>query len=170
MAVFGLGVVVGRMIGPTLGGWITDNYSWRWIFYINIPIGILAIFMARTFIEDPPYIKNQRPGRIDYIGFGLMALALGSLQLVLDKGQEAEWFASSFITWVTILSVAAAISFVIWELRSKDPIIDLRALVNRNFPVSTSLMVIMGMVLYGTIALLTLFLHTLLAYQALASG
>jgi DHA2 family multidrug resistance protein len=170
MAVFGLGVVVAPIIGPTLGGWITDNYSWRWIFYINIPIGILAIFMARTFIEDPPYIKNQRPGRIDYIGFGLMALALGAVQLVLDKGQESEWFASSFITWVTILSVAAAISFVIWELRSKDPIVDLRVLVNRNFAVGTSLMVVMGIVLYGTIALLPLFLQTLLGYPAVASG
>src|SRR6266699_242291 len=130
MAVFGMGIVVAPIIGPTLGGWITDNYSWRWIFYINVPIGILAVLMARTFIEDPPYIRNQRPGRIDYVGFGLMALALGTLQLVLDKGQEDEWFASSFITWVTILSVGAAISFVIWELRSKDPIVDLRVLAN----------------------------------------
>src|SRR5258706_4154732 len=170
MAVFGLGVVVAPIIGPTLGGWITDNYSWRWIFYINIPIGILAIFMARTFIEDPPYIKNQRPRRIDYIGVGLMALALGAVQLVLDKGQEAEWFASSFITWVTIFSGAAAISFVIWELRSKDPIVDLRVLVNRNFAAGTSLMVVMGIVLYGTIALLPLFLQTLLGYPALATG
>ena len=170
MAVFGLGVVVAPIIGPTLGGWITDNYSWRWIFYINIPIGILAIFMARTFIEDPPYIKNQRPPRIDYIGFGLMALALGTVQLVLDKGQEEEWFASSFITWVTILSVTAAISFVIWELRSKDPIVDLRVLLNRNFAVGTSLMVVMGIVLYGTIALLPLFLQTVLGYPAVASG
>jgi DHA2 family multidrug resistance protein len=170
MAVFGLGVVVAPIIGPTLGGWITDNYSWRWIFYINIPIGILAIFMARTFIEDPPYIRDQRPGRIDYVGFGLMALALGTVQLVLDKGQEDEWFASSFITWVTILSVAAAISFVIWELRSKDPIVDLRVLANRNFAVGTSLMVVMGIVLYGTIALLPLFLQTLLGYPAVSSG
>jgi MFS transporter, DHA2 family, multidrug resistance protein len=170
MAVFGLGVVVAPIIGPTLGGWITDNYSWRWIFYINIPIGILAIFMARTFIEDPPYIRDQRPGRIDYVGFGLMALALGTVQLVLDKGQEDEWFASSFITWVTILSVGAAISFVIWELRSKDPIVDLRVLANRNFAVGTSLMVVMGIVLYGTIALLPLFLQTLLGYPAVSSG
>jgi DHA2 family multidrug resistance protein len=126
--------------------------------------------MARTFIEDPPYIKNQRPGRIDYIGFGLMALALGAVQLVLDKGQEAEWFASSFITWVTIFSVITAISFVIWELRSNDPIVDLRVLVNRNFAVGTSLMVVMGIVLYGTIALLPLFLQTLLGYPAVSSG
>src|SRR6267154_1008623 len=170
MAVFGLGVVVAPIIGPTLGGWITDNYSWRWIFYINIPIGILAVFMARTFIEDPPYIKDQKPGRIDYVGFGLMALALGTLQLVLDKGQEEEWFSSSFITWVTILSVTAAVAFVIWELRSKEPIVDLRVMLNRNFAVGTSLMVVMGIVLYGTIALLPLFLQTLLGYPAVSSG
>src|SRR5712671_6580860 len=170
MAVFGLGVVVAPIIGPTLGGWITDNYSWRWIFYINIPIGILAVFMANTFVEDPPYIRNQRPGRIDYLGFGLMALALGTMQLVLDKGQEEEWFASSFITWFVILSVTAAIAFVIWELRSKEPIVDLRVMLNRNFSVGTSLMICMGIVLYGTIALLPLFLQTLMGYPAVDSG
>ena len=170
MAVFGLGVVVAPIIGPTLGGWITDNYSWRWIFYINIPIGILAIFMANTFVEDPPYIRDQRPGRIDYLGFGLMALALGTMQLVLDKGQEDEWFASSFITGFAILSGAALIAFIIWELRSREPIVDLRVLVNRNFAVGTSLMIVMGVVLYGTIALLPLFLQTLMGYPAVASG
>jgi DHA2 family multidrug resistance protein len=170
MAVFGLGVVVAPIIGPTLGGWITDQYSWRWIFYINIPIGILAVLMVRTFVEDPPYIREQRPGRIDYLGFGLMALALGTMQLVLDKGQEDEWFASSFITWFTILSVTALIAFVIWELRSKEPIVDLRVLLNRNFTVGTSLMIVMGIVLYGTIALLPLFLQTLMGYSAVSSG
>src|SRR5213082_108925 len=141
MAVFGMGVVVAPIIGPTLGGWITDNYSWRWIFYINVPIGILAVFMANMFVEDPPYIRDQRPGRIDYVGFGLMAVALGAMQLVLDKGQEEEWFASGFITWFVILSVTAAIAFVIWELRSKEPIVDLRVMLNRNFAVGTSLMI-----------------------------
>ena len=170
MAVFGLGVVVAPIIGPTLGGWITDNYSWRWIFYINIPIGILAVFMARTFVEDPPYIRHQRPGRIDYIGFGLMALALGTMQLVLDKGQEEEWFASSLITWVTVVSLTAIIIFVIWELRSREPIVDLRVLANRNFAVGTSLMIVLGIVLYGTIALLPLFLQTLMGYPAVESG
>src|SRR5258706_15213788 len=133
-------------------------------------MGFLAIFVARTLRENPPYIRDQRPGRIDYVGFGLMALALGTVQLVLDKGQEDEWFASSFITWVTILSVVAAISFVILELRSKDPIVDLRVLANRNFSGGTSLMVVMGIVLYGTIALLPLFLQTLLGYPAVSSG
>src|SRR5437870_4489323 len=170
MAVFGLGVVVAPIIGPTLGGWITDNYSWRWIFYINIPIGILAVVMSNMFIEDPSYIRDQRPGRIDYIGFGLMALALGTMQLVLDKGQEEEWFSSSFITWFAILSGTAAVAFIIWELRSRDPIVDLRVLVNRNFAVGTSLMIVMGVVLYGTIALLPLFLQTLMGYPAVESG
>jgi len=170
MAVFGLGVVVAPIIGPTLGGWITDTYSWRWIFYINIPIGILAVFMANTFIEDPPYIRSQRPGRIDFMGFGLMAVALGAMQLVLDKGQEDEWFASSFITWFAILSGTALVAFIIWEVKSKEPIVDLRVLVNRNFAVGTSLMIAMGIVLYGTIALLPLFLQTLMGYPAVTSG
>jgi DHA2 family multidrug resistance protein len=170
MAVFGLGVVVAPIIGPTLGGWITDNYSWRWIFYINVPIGAVAIFMAKTFIEDPPYIKNQRPGRIDYVGFGLMALALGTMQLLLDKGQEEDWFASNLITFAAIFSLIAIVAFVIWELRSKEPIVNLSVLANRNFAVGTLLMVAMGIVLYSTIALLPLFLQTLMGYPAVTSG
>ncbi len=170
MAVFGMGVVVAPIIGPTLGGWITDNYSWRWIFYINIPVGILAVFMANMFIEDPPYIKNQRPGRIDRIGFALMALGLGTLQLVLDKGQEEDWFESSLITTAVIFAFVTLLTFVIWELFVKEPIVDLRVLKNRNFAVGTSLMTILGVVLYGTIALLPLFLQTMLGYPAVESG
>lgn len=170
MAVYGMGIVVAPIIGPTLGGWITDNYSWRWIFYINVPIGILAVLMANAFVEDPPYIRDQRPGRIDYIGFGLMAVGLAALQLVLDKGQEEEWFASSFIFWLTVLSIAAIVAFVIWELRSDEPIVNLRILGNRNFAVGTMLMTAMGVVLYATIALLPLFLQTLLGYPAVQSG
>jgi DHA2 family multidrug resistance protein len=170
MAVFGMGIVVAPIIGPTLGGWITDNYSWRWIFYINVPVGILAVLMANMFIEDPPYIKNQRPGRIDYIGFGLMAVGLAALQLVLDKGQEEDWFNSHLITWAALFAVATIIAFIIWELRAKEPIVNLRILGNRNFGVGTSLMVVVGVVLYGTIALLPLFLQTLMGYPAVASG
>jgi DHA2 family multidrug resistance protein len=170
MAVFGMGIVVAPIIGPTLGGWITDNYSWRWIFYINVPVGIVAVLMARAFVEDPPYIKQQRPGRIDYIGFSLMALALGTLQLVLDKGQEEDWFSSSLITFGAVFTGVMFISFIIWELRSKEPIVNLRILANRNFAVGTALMTVLGIVLYGTIALLPLFLQTLLGYPALQSG
>lgn len=170
MAVYGMGIVVAPIIGPTLGGWITDNYSWRWIFYINVPIGILAVLMANMFIEDPPYIRSQRPGRIDYIGLGLMALGLATLQIVLDKGQEDDWFSSPFITRAVVIAVVALVAFVIWELRTKDPIVNLRVLANRNFAVGTALILAMGMVLYGTIALLPLFLQTLLGYPALQSG
>src|SRR5215813_692433 len=170
MAVFGLGVVVAPIIGPTLGGWITDNYSWRWIFYINVPVGILAVFMANMFIEDPPYIRDQRPGRIDGLGFALMAIGLGTLQLVLDKGQEEDWFQSSLITGAAIFAALTLIAFVIWELSTKEPIVDLRVLKNRNFSVGTSLMTVLGIVLYGTIALLPLFLQTMLGYPALQSG
>src|SRR5678816_4363989 len=119
MAFYGMGIVVAPIIGPTLGGWITDNYSWRWIFYINVPIGVLAIIMANMFIEDPPYISNQRPGKIDYFGFAFMALGLGTLQLVLDKGQEEDWFSSNLIIWAAILAAVALVTFVIWELRVK---------------------------------------------------
>ena len=170
MALYGMGIVVAPIIGPTLGGWITDNYSWRWIFYINVPIGILAALMSNTFVEDPPYIRSQRPGRIDYIGFGLMALGIASLQIVLDKGQELDWFSSSFITWTATLSVIALVGFVIWELRTPEPIVNLRVLTNRNFAIGTVLIALVGIVLYGTIALLPLLLQTLLGYPALQSG
>lgn len=170
MALYGMGIVVAPIIGPTLGGWITDNYSWRWIFYINVPIGIVATLMSNTFVEDPPYIRNQRPGRIDYIGFGLMALGIAALQIVLDKGQELDWFSSSFITWAAGLSVVALIAFVVWELRTHEPIVNLRVLANRNFALGTALIAVMGIVLYGTTALLPLLLQTLLGYPALQSG
>ncbi|HMF55178.1 MAG TPA: DHA2 family efflux MFS transporter permease subunit [Pyrinomonadaceae bacterium] len=170
MAIYGLGVVVAPIIGPTLGGWITDNYSWRWIFYINLPVGALAILMANMFVEDPPYIRNRKPGRIDYIGFGLMAVGLAAIQLVLDKGQEEDWFASSWIIGVTILAASAIIAFIVWELRAKEPIVNLRVFRNRNFAVGTLLIASVGIVLYGSTALLPLFLQTLLGYPAVQSG
>src|ERR1700741_1968149 len=170
MAVYGMGIVVAPIIGPTLGGWITDNYSWRWIFYINVPIGILAVLMAHTFIEDPPYIKDQKPGRIDYIGFGLMAVGLATLQIVLDKGQEDDWFSSPFIARAIVVSVVCLLAFVVWELWTKDPIVNLRVFANRNFAVGKARMPSMCLVLYGTTALLPLFLQTLLDYPALQSG
>jgi DHA2 family multidrug resistance protein len=171
MALYGLGVVVAPIIGPTLGGWITDNYSWRWIFYINLPIGILAAFMANTFVEDPPYITNQKPGRIDYIGFGMMALGLAALELTLDMGQQNDWFSSSWIIFTSVTCVTMLGSFVLWELYGTDePIVNLRIFANRNFAVGTILIASVGVVLYGSTALLPLFLQTLLGYPAVVSG
>jgi MFS transporter, DHA2 family, multidrug resistance protein len=170
MALYGLGVVVAPIVGPTLGGWITDNYSWRWIFYINLPIGVIAAFMANTFVEDPPWIKDQRPGKIDYIGFSLMALGLAMLELTLDLGEKNDWFQSSTIVMTTAVAVFAILFFVLWELYTPEPIVNLRVFVNRNFAIGSALIACVGVVLYGSTALLPLFLQTLLNYPAVESG
>ncbi len=170
MAAYGVGIVVAPVIGPTLGGWITDSYSWRWIFYINLPVGLLALFMANLYIEDPPYLRHAIEGAIDYLGFGLMAVWLGTMQLVLDKGQEADWFEATWICWVSAVSAVAFLGFVVRELMNRDPIVQLRALANRNFAMGTLITGLYGVVLYGVTALLPLFLQTLLGYSALDSG
>jgi DHA2 family multidrug resistance protein len=170
MAVYGMGIVVAPIIGPTLGGWITDNYSWRWIFYINLPVGALASFMANSFVEDPPYLKGQKPGRIDYTGFGLMALGLGALELTLDLGQQRDWFESSLIIFTASVSALSVLAFVAWELYTPEPIVNLRVFLNRNFAVGCALIASVGVVLYGSTALLPLFLQTLLGYPAVESG
>ena len=170
MAAYGVGVIVAPIIGPTLGGWITDSYSWRWIFYINLPIGILALFMVNLYVEDPPYLRKAFTGAIDYLGFGLMALWLGSLQLLLDKGQEADWFAAPWICWTAAISTLALIAFIVRELTDHEPIVQLRVFRDRNFAVGTLITCLYGFVLYGALALLPLFLQTMLGYSALQSG
>jgi MFS transporter, DHA2 family, multidrug resistance protein len=170
MAVWALGVVVAPIIGPTLGGWITDNYSWRWVFYINLPIGVLAVAMTQMFVEDPPYLSHGRSGTIDYIGFGLLAIWVGSLQIMLDKGQLEDWLASPFIRVLAVLFVVGLIAFIVWELTVKHPIVHLRIFKDRNFATGSGLMTVVGVILYGSIALVPLFLQQLLGYSAFESG
>jgi DHA2 family multidrug resistance protein len=170
MAAFGIGVVIAPIIGPTLGGWLTDNYSWRWCFYINLPVGILALLLIQTFVFDPSYLRQSKPGRIDYLGLGLLALGLGTLQLVLDKGQTEDWFQSPWLTKVAIVSAASLILLVFWELRAEHPIVDLRALRDRNLALGTIMMFGFGAALYGSTVLYPIMLQTLLHYTALLSG
>ena len=170
MAVYGVGVIVAPIIGPTLGGWITDSYSWRWIFYINLPIGILALFMVNLYVVDPPYLRHKFKGAIDYLGFGLMALWLGTLQLVLDKGQEADWFGSTWICWTAAVSTLALVAFIFRELTNHEPIVQLRIFRDHNFAMGTLITCIYGFVLYGATAMLPLFLQTMMGYSALQSG
>ena len=170
MATYGMGVIVAPILGPTLGGWITDNYSWRWIFYINVPVGIFAILMAQAFVEDPPYIKNAKVNRVDLLGFSFLALWLGTLQIILDKGQEEDWFGSTWITWFAVISAVCFLSFLVRELRAEYPIVNLRVLKNRNFSSGILLITALGAVLYGTTAALPIFLQTLMGYPALQSG
>jgi len=170
MAAFALGVVVAPVLGPTLGGWLTDQYTWRWAFYINIPVGIAAVFLLMRFVKDPPYIQSAKPGRIDGIGLGLLALWIGTLQVILDKGQEVDWFGAAWIRWAAVILVIALISFLVREFLVKNPIVDLRIFRDRNFALSCVLIGMVGAVLYGTVTLLPLFYQTLMNYTAGAAG
>ena len=170
MAAFSMGVIVAPILGPTLGGWVTDNYSWRWVFYINLPIGLLAMALVNTFVEDPPYLQARRSRRIDYIGFALMVVGLSALQIMLDRGQEADWFAASWVRWCAAIAVLALVAFVTREFLVSEPIVDLRILGERNFAVGFGLSTVLGVCLYGTTSMLPLFLQTLLGYPAMESG
>ncbi len=170
MSVYAMGVVVAPILGPTLGGWITDNYSWRWVFYINLPIGLLAILMCFLYLEDPPYLRNARPGKIDTVGFGLLALWIGCLQVLLDKGQDEDWFSSTFIRWLAAGAFLGFIIFLVWELRVEHPIVNLKILRDRNLAIGVILNLSIGAILYGTTAVLPQFLQNLMGYTALQAG
>jgi DHA2 family multidrug resistance protein len=171
-AVYGIAVVTAPAIGPTLGGWITDNFSWRWIFFINIPVGILSILLTTRLIQDPPYFRRRKLSetKIDYVGLGFVALGLGALQIVLDKGQRDDWFESHFIVVLSLIAAASLIFVVLWEWRHKDPVIDLHLYRDRTFAVSNLLMFMLGFALLGSTLLLPLFSQTLLGYTAETAG
>ena len=169
MSIFAIGVIVAPIVGPIIGGWLTDNFSWRWVFFINLPIGIIAVLMAKAFIEDPPYIKKENT-MIDYVGFSLMAVGLGTLQIVLDKGQELDWFQSSWICNMTIITCISLAAFIFWELRTKHPVVNLRILKDRNFSGGLIAAMIIGSAMYGIMTLMPLFYQTLLGYSAYLSG
>lgn len=169
MAIFGVGAMFGPIIGPTLGGWITDNMSWRWIFYINIPVGVFAVIMARYFIFDPAYLKKGKM-QVDYWGLALLTIGLGSLQVVLDKGQREDWFNSSFIIAFSIISIISLVALVFVELARKQPIVNLRLFKDTSFASGNFIMFMVGYCLYGSVVMIPLFLQTLMGYDATLAG
>ena len=169
MAFWGLGIVVAPILGPVLGGWITDNYTWRWVFYINLPIGIASLLMTRAYIFDPPYLRRSRT-RVDVIGIGLLVLGIGALQFVLDKGQHEDWFDSRMIVTLMVIAIAAILAFIIHALRASDPVLDLRVLKDRTFAAGVTLMTVLGFVLFGSLVMLPLFLQTVLGYPSFQAG
>ena len=170
MAFFAFGIVVAPVLGPTLGGWLTDSYSWRYAFYINIPVGALAVFMINRFVHDPPYIKNAKAGPFDNLGFGLLAVWTGCLQIVLDKGQEDDWFGAVWVRWAVGLAVVALVWFVVHCWRNKSALIDLKVLKNWNFAVGCLLIAMLGVAIYTTITMLPLFYQEVLGYTAFSAG
>jgi DHA2 family multidrug resistance protein len=167
-----MAVVVAPALGPTIGGWITDNYSWRWIFFINIPIGVLSILLTSQLVSDPPWLKGKKQAgvKVDYIGFGLLALGLGALQVVLDKGEREDWFSTHYIVVLAVVSALCLIGVLFWELNHKDPIIDVRLFKNRTFFMACVMLFIVGFVLYATTVLLPLMVQTLMGYTARLAG
>jgi MFS transporter, DHA2 family, multidrug resistance protein len=171
-ALYGVTVIVAPTIGPTLGGWITDNYTWRWIFFINLPIGILALFLVYRLIEDPPWAKRKggAASRIDYVGMSLLVLGVGALQVMLDKGQEDDWFGSHFILTLAVLAAVGLVSLVIWEWFNEHPVIDVRLFKNLNFLAANGMMFILGLMLFASLVMMPLFLQSLLGYTAESAG
>ncbi|MGA8087286.1 MAG: DHA2 family efflux MFS transporter permease subunit [Terracidiphilus sp.] len=171
-AVYGITAVLAPTIGPMLGGWITDNYSWRWIFFITLPVVLVALYLTHTLVEDPPFLHRLKSGgiRVDYIGIPLLVLGVGSLQVVLDKGQEDDWFGSHFITTLAITAAVCLISLVIWEWFREQPIIDVRMFRSFNFAAANLMMFMMGFMLFSTLVLIPEFLQTLMGYTSELAG
>jgi MFS transporter, DHA2 family, multidrug resistance protein len=171
-ALYGITAVMAPTIGPTLGGWITFNYSWRWIFFINIPVGLITWFLVRRFVEDPPYLKRLKAAgvKLDYVGIALLVLGIGALQILLDKGQEDDWFGSRFITTLVIVSAVCLISLVVWEWFHKAPIIDVRMFKSFNFASASLMFFMLGVLLFSSLVLMPQFLQTLVGYTSELAG
>ncbi|HET6933905.1 MAG TPA: DHA2 family efflux MFS transporter permease subunit [Candidatus Angelobacter sp.] len=171
-ALYGITAVMAPTIGPTLGGWITFNYSWRWIFFINLPVGIVTWFLVRRVVEDPPYLERLRRAgvKLDYIGIALLILGVGALQVLLDKGQEDDWFGSPFITTLIVVATVCLISLVVWEWFEKAPIIDVRMFKSFNFASASLMMFTLGILLFSSLVLMPQFLQTLLGYTSELAG
>src|SRR5579871_2110624 len=176
MALFGITVILAPTLGPTLGGWITDNFSWHWIFLINLPVAMFSVAMVQVFIFEPEVMKKERKTRLakglrlDFIGFALIATSLGALEFTMDRGNREDWFYSPMITTTAIISLLAAIAFVFRELTTEDPLLDLKLLQNRNFSISTLLILLVGVILFGTIQFLPQLLQQVLGYSATTTG
>jgi len=172
MAVYGMAVVLAPAIGPTLGGYITDNFDWRWVFFINVPVGIASLLLSSRFVSDPPHLHTakDKAGVVDWVGLGLIAMGLGCLEVVLDKGQEDDWFHSSFILGFSIVAAVSLVSFVLWELNHDSPIVDLKMFKRRSFAISNVLMLTLGVALFGSTVLLPQYLQVLMGYTAQQSG
>ena len=171
-ALYGITAIMAPTIGPTLGGWITFNYSWRWIFFINLPVGLITWFLVRRFVEDPPYLSRLKAAgvKLDYIGIALLTLGIGALQVLLDKGQEDDWFGSRFITTLVVVATVCLISLVVWEWFQKAPIIDVRMFKSFNFASSSLMMFTLGILLFSSLVLMPQFLQTLVGYTSELAG
>src|SRR5262249_4291278 len=156
---WGQGIVVAPILGPVLGGWLTDAYSWRWVFYINIPLGLLSIVMTKLYVHDPPYLRSEIR-RVDYWGIGMLAVGIGALQVLLDKGQQEDWFTSPFIMALAMTSAVTIAILIVHELRTDAPIVDLRIFRERTFAVGVFLQTVLGFVLLGSMVLLPIMLQT----------
>jgi DHA2 family multidrug resistance protein len=172
MAIYGMAVVMAPAIGPTLGGYITDHISWRWVFFINVPVGLLSLLLSSRVVVDPPHLAEarKRAGRVDYVGLGLVAVGLGALEYVLDRGQELDWFASPGIVAFAALSALALVTFAIWEWQHPDPVVDVRLFRHRGFGVANLMMLVLGMSLYGSTVLLPQYVQTWMGYSAQQAG
>jgi len=169
MGFWGLGIVVAPILGPVFGGWLTENYNWRWVFYINLPVGAISLLMIQMYVFDPPYLKKIVRG-IDYWGMGMLIVGIGALQFILDKGQQEDWFQSRMITSLAIVSLVSLVTLVWYELHTAEPIVDLRVFKNRTYATGVFLMTVVGFVLYGGMVLLPLMLQTLFGYSSMEAG